>query len=59
MQAAIWHGQRDIRIEQIDEVAVGPSDVRVDADTAGIYGSDLHEYITEQLWRESEIRVNK
>jgi len=44
MQAARWHGRRDIRVEEIDPASVGPNDVRVDVDTGGICGSDLHEY---------------
>lgn len=44
MKAAQWHDQRDIRVEQKDLPAVGPGEVRIDVDTCGICGSDLHEY---------------
>jgi (R,R)-butanediol dehydrogenase / meso-butanediol dehydrogenase / diacetyl reductase len=44
MQAARWHGQRDIRVEETDEMSIGATDVRVEVDTCGICGSDLHEY---------------
>ncbi|WP_423747487.1 2,3-butanediol dehydrogenase (plasmid) [Haladaptatus sp. SPP-AMP-3] len=44
MQAARWHGQRDIRVEEAEETSVGATDVRVAVDTCGICGSDLHEY---------------
>lgn len=44
MQAATWHGQRDIRIEERDVESVGANEVRVEVDTCGLCGSDLHEY---------------
>lgn len=44
MQAVTWHGQRDLRIEELDAASVGPEEVRVTVDTCGICGSDLHEY---------------
>jgi len=43
MQAATWHGQRDIRIDEKEAASVGRNDVRVAVDTCGICGSDLHE----------------
>ncbi|MFC6838206.1 2,3-butanediol dehydrogenase [Halomarina ordinaria] len=44
MQAAVWYGRRDIRVEERAAGEVGPTDVRVEVDTCGICGSDLHEY---------------
>lgn len=44
MQAAIWHGQEDLRVEERESTSVGADDVRVEVDTCGICGSDLHEY---------------
>jgi (R,R)-butanediol dehydrogenase/meso-butanediol dehydrogenase/diacetyl reductase len=44
MKAARWYGQRDVRIEEVDEATVGPDEVRIDVDTCGICGSDVHEY---------------
>ena len=45
MIAARFHGNRDIRVEQVREPAeVGPHEVRVRPRWCGICGSDLHEY---------------
>lgn len=44
MRAALWHGQQDLRVEERDVANVGTNDVRVEVDTCGICGSDLHEY---------------
>jgi len=44
MEVARWYGQRDIRIEEQDTKDVGTGQVRIDVDTCGICGSDLHEY---------------
>lgn len=44
MQAARWHGRKDIRVEEIDEQSLGPNDVRIGVAACGICGSDLHEY---------------
>lgn len=44
MQVANWHGQQDIRIEERDVASVGTNEVRVEVDTCGLCGSDLHEY---------------
>ncbi|SFL08895.1 (R,R)-butanediol dehydrogenase / meso-butanediol dehydrogenase / diacetyl reductase [Halogranum rubrum] len=44
MQAARYHGRGDIRVEDIDESELGSGQVRVDVDSCGICGSDLHEY---------------
>jgi (R,R)-butanediol dehydrogenase / meso-butanediol dehydrogenase / diacetyl reductase len=43
--AARFHGNRDIRVEQVDEPGdPGPREVRVRPRWCGICGSDLHEY---------------
>lgn len=44
MLAARYHGREDIRVEDIDGSGVGASQVRIDIDSCGICGSDLHEY---------------
>jgi len=44
MRAATYHGQKDIRVEDVTAAAVGPGEVRIDVDSCGICGSDLHEY---------------
>ncbi len=45
MQAAVWYGKRDIRIEQRpDPTGPGPGEAIVEVALAGICGTDLHEY---------------
>lgn len=44
MKAAVWHGQEDIRIEDVDEPTAGTGEVKVKIKACGICGSDLHEY---------------
>jgi len=44
MQAATYHGRKDIRVEEVPEGTVGAGEVRIDIDACGICGSDLHEY---------------
>ena len=45
MRAARYHGNRDVRVEEIDEPAVRPGAVKVAVDWCGICGSDLHEFL--------------
>lgn len=44
MKAAVYHGKGDIRIEEVSEDEVGPTDVRLDVAWCGICGTDVHEY---------------
>lgn len=44
MRAGVYHGRRDIRVEERDERAVGANDVRIDVEACGICGTDLVEY---------------
>lgn len=44
MKAARYHGNRDLRIEEVDEPAVRPGTVKVRVEWCGICGTDLHEY---------------
>ncbi|WP_181692309.1 2,3-butanediol dehydrogenase [Natronomonas sp. LN261] len=44
MRAAIYHDRKDIRVADVEQQAVGPNQVRIDIDSCGICGSDLHEY---------------
>lgn len=44
MQAAFYHDRKDIRVEDTEPAEVGPGQVRIDIDSCGICGSDLHEY---------------
>jgi (R,R)-butanediol dehydrogenase/meso-butanediol dehydrogenase/diacetyl reductase len=45
MKAAVYHGIRDIRIEEVGEPEPGPEEIRVRVKYCGICGSDLHEYL--------------
>ena len=44
MLAAICHGKKDLRIEQIADRALAPDEVRVAVAFGGICGSDLHYF---------------
>lgn len=44
MKAAVFHGQEDLRVEDIEKRDVNTDEVRVDLHSGGICGSDLHEY---------------
>jgi (R,R)-butanediol dehydrogenase/meso-butanediol dehydrogenase/diacetyl reductase len=44
MRAAMYYGNRDLRIEDVPEPAVRPEHVKVKVDRNGICGTDLHEY---------------
>jgi threonine dehydrogenase-like Zn-dependent dehydrogenase len=45
MNAVRFHGQRDIRLEQIPVPTVKPGHVKIAPKFCGICGSDLHEYL--------------
>ena len=44
MRAAVWHGYKDVRIEEVPVPVPGPGKVRITVDYAGICGTDRHEY---------------
>ncbi len=50
MKAARWHGAKDIRVEDIDEPAPGPGEVKIKVAWTGICGSDLHEYLAGPIF---------
>lgn len=45
MKKAIYHGIRDVRVEDVPEPVPGPGEVKVKIKYCGICGSDLHEYL--------------
>lgn len=45
MKAALYYGNRDIRIEEVPEPTAGPGQVKVRVEWCGICGTDLHEYL--------------
>jgi (R,R)-butanediol dehydrogenase/meso-butanediol dehydrogenase/diacetyl reductase len=45
MKAAVWHGRKDVRVENVPEPpAPARGEVKVKVHWCGICGSDLHEY---------------
>jgi len=44
MRVLRWHGQKDIRVEEVPEPQVGPGQVKVKVKWCGICGTDIHEY---------------
>lgn len=45
MKAAVWHGRRDVRIEDVPEPpSPGAGEVKLKVEWCGICGTDLHEY---------------
>lgn len=44
MKAAVFYGNKDVRIEERDVKTVGDHDVKVKVSWSGICGTDLHEY---------------
>ncbi|KFH48441.1 hypothetical protein ACRE_006610 [Hapsidospora chrysogenum ATCC 11550] len=45
MKAVRYHGQRDIRVDDIPVPALKPGHIRIAPKFCGICGSDLHEYL--------------
>jgi (R,R)-butanediol dehydrogenase / meso-butanediol dehydrogenase / diacetyl reductase len=45
MQAAVWYGPRDLRIEDRPVPAPGPDEILIEVARNGICGSDLHTYL--------------
>ena len=45
MRAVRYHGQKDIRVEEIEAPEAGPGEVLIDVAWCGICGTDLHEYL--------------
>jgi threonine dehydrogenase-like Zn-dependent dehydrogenase len=45
MRAAVWHGNRDVRVETVPDPAIQePTDAIIEITTTGLCGSDLHLY---------------
>lgn len=45
MKKAMYHGIRDIRVENVPDPEPGPNEVKVQVRYCGICGTDLHEYL--------------
>ena len=51
MKAAVWHAQRDVRVEDVSEPpAPPPGQVKIEVGWTGICGTDLHEYLGGPLY---------
>jgi len=44
MRAARYHGNSDVRVEEVASRSIKPDEVRIDVEACGICGSDLKEY---------------
>lgn len=45
MKAAVWHGRRDVRVEEVpDPIVEEPTDALIRITSSGLCGSDLHLY---------------
>ncbi len=44
MKAVVIHAAGDLRVDEVEDVELGPRDVRVRVGAGGICGSDLHYY---------------
>ena len=45
MKAAVWHGRRDVRVDEVaDPTIEEPTDAIIEVTTSGLCGSDLHLY---------------
>jgi (R,R)-butanediol dehydrogenase/meso-butanediol dehydrogenase/diacetyl reductase len=45
MRKAVYHGIRDVRVEQVEEPSPAPGQAKIKVKYCGICGSDLHEYL--------------
>ena len=50
MRAAVFHGPKDIRLEDVEEPSVREGTVKVKVDWCGICGTDLHEYLAGPIF---------
>lgn len=51
MQAALWFGQKDVRVMDVPEPpAPGRGEVKIAVEWCGICGSDLHEYLAGPIF---------
>lgn len=45
MKAVRFHGQRDVRVEEVEEPTCGKGQVKIKPAFCGICGTDVHEYL--------------
>ena len=44
MMAVVYHGQNDVRLEEVPVPKIGPGELLVRVHTCGICGTDIHCY---------------
>lgn len=55
MKAAVWHGQKDVRVEEVPEPPSPPGrQVKIEVEWCGICGTDLHEYLGGPIYIPTE-----
>ncbi|MDR0269553.1 2,3-butanediol dehydrogenase [Paenibacillus sp.] len=50
MKALRWHGQKDLRLDDIQEPVATKGKVKIKVEWCGICGSDLHEYVAGPIF---------
>lgn len=54
MKAAVWYGQKDVRVEEREAKPLQDNEVQVRVNWAGICGTDLHEYLEGPIFISTE-----
>jgi (R,R)-butanediol dehydrogenase/meso-butanediol dehydrogenase/diacetyl reductase len=55
MKAAVWYGQKDLRVEEVPvPEAPKAGEVKIEVEWCGICGSDLHEYLEGPIFIPTE-----
>lgn len=54
MKAAVWYGQKDVRVEEREPKELQDNEVKVKISWAGICGTDLHEYLEGPIFISTE-----
>lgn len=57
MKAIVYHGQNDLRLEELDIPEIGPKDVLLKTKYASICGSDLHAVRRGPKWAKAEKQI--
>lgn len=50
MKAARWYGQKDVRIDEINEPVISDDEVKVKVKWCGFCGTDVHEYLAGPIF---------
>ena len=49
MKVSVWYNNEDIRIEEVPRPEPGPREILIKVVACGICGSDIVEYVLQQL----------